>query len=297
MLKLERIKIDGGTQQRAEICLATVAEYAEAYLADEEMPPVAVMYDGVDHWLIDGFHRYHAARKAGMTHIDADITHGTRREAVLHSVGVNVAHGLRRTNADKRKAVQTLLDDDEWCLWSNEAIAKACVVSPHTVAELKSISANAEIEPTKFERNGKTHLINTANIGTNRGNKAVMQHGESKAVEADAGKPVSSQKPQPEPPPHGEHDDFEVEQLHDALDAVREENEKLTDRLAVAAMDATDEEKTAAAELIAGLREENRMLKINLDAVTASRDGLMLERNEMIKQIKAQRRELDKLKK
>lgn len=115
----------------------------------------------------------------------------------------------------------------------------------------------------------------------------------AKAAEIITGKARLSAKPEPAPPA----DDSEIEQLRDSLEALREDHTRMEERLAVAAMDGTDEEKAAASELIAGLREENRMLKINLDAVTASRDGLMMERNEMIKQIKAQRRELDKLKK
>ena len=32
----------------------------------------------------------------------------------LHSVGANATHGLRRSNADKRRAVVLLLEDEEW---------------------------------------------------------------------------------------------------------------------------------------------------------------------------------------
>jgi hypothetical protein len=34
--------------------------------------------------------------------------------AVLYAADANAAHGLRRTNANKRHAVTVLLDDDEW---------------------------------------------------------------------------------------------------------------------------------------------------------------------------------------
>jgi hypothetical protein len=42
---------------------------------------------------------------------------------VLYTVGANATHGLRRSNADKRRAVSMLLDDPEWAQWSNLAIA------------------------------------------------------------------------------------------------------------------------------------------------------------------------------
>jgi hypothetical protein len=38
---------------------------------------------------------------------------------VLHSAGANAMHGLRRTNADKRRTVMLLLQDEEWAAWSD----------------------------------------------------------------------------------------------------------------------------------------------------------------------------------
>jgi hypothetical protein len=40
------------------------------------------------------------------------------------AVGGNAIHGKRRTNQDKRRAVMTLLEDDEWKAWSNHEIAR-----------------------------------------------------------------------------------------------------------------------------------------------------------------------------
>jgi hypothetical protein len=60
---------------------------------------------------------------------------------------------LRRSNADKRRAVETLLADPEWMTWSDNAIAKACAVSPRTVSAIR-ISANAEIEPVRTVERG-----------------------------------------------------------------------------------------------------------------------------------------------
>jgi hypothetical protein len=63
---------------------------------------------------------------------------GSRRAAMLFSVGANAAHGMRRTNADKRRAVETLLADAEWAAWSDNQIAKACGVSDHFVGALQT---------------------------------------------------------------------------------------------------------------------------------------------------------------
>src|SRR5207244_1874771 len=87
----------------------------------------------------DGFHRLEAARLVGCTELGADVRQGTQRDAVLYSVGANAQHGLRRTNADKRRAVETLLRDEEWRRWSDSEIARRCSVNHHLVAEMRQI--------------------------------------------------------------------------------------------------------------------------------------------------------------
>ena len=133
-LQIDIIRIDGGTQPREAIDEQLVAEYAESV---GDLPPMVVFNDGADYWLADGFHRWHAYRKAGFTTVSCDVRKGTCRDAVLYSVGANAEHGKRRTNADKRKAVQTLLNDAEWSKWSDRAIAKACRVGADLVATVR----------------------------------------------------------------------------------------------------------------------------------------------------------------
>ena len=128
-LKLEQIRIDGGTQPRVAIDEQVVADYAELYGSGFNLPPVTVFYDGVNYWLADGFHRYWANKKIDCEYVFADIRQGTQRDAILYSVGANASHGLRRTNADKRKALLIMLEDEEWSQWSTREIARQCGVS------------------------------------------------------------------------------------------------------------------------------------------------------------------------
>ncbi|MEX2673523.1 MAG: hypothetical protein WD294_15600 [Phycisphaeraceae bacterium] len=87
-------------------------------------------------------------------------------DAILYSVGANADHGLRRTNADKRASVETLLADDEWAKWSDNKIAKACGVSPTTVGTARSSLSNLDSEPRTYtDRHGNTSTMNTSNIG------------------------------------------------------------------------------------------------------------------------------------
>lgn len=148
------IRIDGGTQPRQSINEQVVSEYAEALQAGEKLPPVVVFHDGTDHWLADGFHRYHAHRKAKRKDIAADVREGTRRDAVLFSVGANAAHGLRRTNDDKRRAVLTLLEDAEWSKWSDRQIAEACGVSVPFVGAVR----RPEVAQRQQEARAKSEL-------------------------------------------------------------------------------------------------------------------------------------------
>src|SRR3979411_695781 len=97
--------------------------------SDDNFPPIVVFHDGTDHWLSDGFHRHAAAKKAGLHSLRAKILQGTRRDAILHAVGASTPQGLRRTNADKPRAVTILLDDEEWGSWSDGHIARQCGVS------------------------------------------------------------------------------------------------------------------------------------------------------------------------
>lgn len=169
-LALAVIQIDGGTQSRATLNEQVVNEYAEAIQAGATFPPIVVYYDGKKHWLADGFHRFHAYQKAGREKVAADVRQGTRRDAILHSVGANEAHGLRRTNDDKRRAVLTLLGDTEWSKWSDGEIAKRCAVSREYVNRLRPIVTCDQVtsERTYVTKHGTTATMKTAGINASR---------------------------------------------------------------------------------------------------------------------------------
>ena len=95
---------DGGAQMRVEMKPDVVREYADDMADGAIFPPVIVYFDGTDYWLGDGFHRVEAARKLERETINAEVRDGDVRQAVLHGIGSNASHGLRRTQADKRTA-------------------------------------------------------------------------------------------------------------------------------------------------------------------------------------------------
>lgn len=161
-IALDKIRIDGGTQMRAEINRDVVKEYVEKMEAGEKFPPVDAFDDGENVWLADGFHRYHAAVYKGDELIAADVRQGTLRDAILFAVGANGAHGLPRTNADKRRAVEALLADAEWQRNSATWLAEKAGVSVPFASQLKQslLTVNSG---SVLARDGRT--MNTTNIG------------------------------------------------------------------------------------------------------------------------------------
>jgi uncharacterized ParB-like nuclease family protein len=169
-LSVAAIRTDGGTQPRSTILRDVVEEYAAAMADGAKFPAITVFYDGAEYWLADGFHRMAATEAAGREKINCDVRQGTRRDAVLHSVGANAAHGMRRTNEDKRRAVRVLLEDAEWSRKPDNEIAKLCGVSQPFVGKMRpppDPSYNGyKIERT-VERNGTIYTQNVSNIGSN----------------------------------------------------------------------------------------------------------------------------------
>jgi len=165
-LSLNQIRIDGGTQARAEINQITVVEYVQAIKEGHHFPPIVVFYDGDSYWLADGFHRLEASRKALFKDIEVELKLGTLREAVLYAVGANAEHGLRRTPADKHHAVSLLLADEEWSSWSDRMIARKTFTSPPFVAKVRSmVTENIYSERIYTNKHGSSSSMDTSGIG------------------------------------------------------------------------------------------------------------------------------------
>ena len=235
MIELSKTRFDGGTKPRARLNQETVDEYAEAYKAGEKLPAVSLFFDGSDYWMADGFHRYFAAKSAGKKSIQEDITPGSKRDAILYSLSANSRHGLKRSNADKRKAVLTLLDDAEWSKWSNEKIAATCAVSPHTVADIKRAhSANAELEISPHSANAESECIShSANAELEPGAVTyTTKHGTTSTMKTSKiGKPPKKTKPKPKL------------LTEDESAAIIAENHRLQDVAKTLAKDAAEEAK------------------------------------------------------
>lgn len=163
-----QIRADGGTQMREAMNLFTVSDYAEAWRAGAQFPPIVVFFDGTDYWPGDGFHRLqsHINVYGSGAQIAADIRPGTRRDAILYAASANAAHGLRRTNQDKLRAVRTLLRDSEWSQYSDNQIAALCAVSqPFVSTHRKQLEAAGEIAASLVRKTASGATMDTARIG------------------------------------------------------------------------------------------------------------------------------------
>lgn len=319
-INLDAIRIDGGTQPRERINMEVVQEYAEAIKGNVELPPVVVFFDGADRWLADGFHRWHAHKQAEKASIAADERAGSLLDALLYAVGANGTHGLPRSNADKRKAVEMVLTQDAWATWPETKIAEACRVSRtlvRAVMEERHLVEKQDAVRT-VTRGGTTYRQDTSRIGKAQRPADPSADAEkpaqvatvatypqdvkqTEAAQVARGKTTEPKKTTLPPAPAPERgqtlppDDDQLAEAQHAINDLAAENEELRDRLAVEAMDASEDEKTMAAQTIAELRARVKTLEAENAALKVSRDTYQREASEAKKDAIYWRKQADKL--
>ena len=169
-LPLSDITLDSDTQPRLGANKQVLQYFQDLILlSGVRFPPVVLFYDGSKYYLADGWHRYEAHRMAFEEEITCDIHQGTKRDAILYSVGANGKHGLNMTNADKHRAVTKLLKDPEWSKWSDKKIASTCHVTSTFVAKLKkslsTVDSEKPQERTYTNKHGSVSTMKIDRIG------------------------------------------------------------------------------------------------------------------------------------
>ena len=154
-LNLKTIILDQSTQCRDVMRQETIDEYAERMRAGDKFPPIDVFGTPEKSWIADGWHRIMAAREIGADSIETTIHHGGRTEAVKFALGANAVHGLRRSNADKRRAVSVALA--EFGGMSCRAVAEMCGVGNDLVQRIKPEVTDSVTSPIVTGRDGKTY--------------------------------------------------------------------------------------------------------------------------------------------
>lgn len=172
--ELKKIRLDDilwtetGTQARAGVNSDVIDEYAEA-MAEQESegcwsfaPPVVFDAGNGKYYIGDGWHRLLALRKIGKLRADVMVFPGGRKYAVLYACGANASHGLRRSMADKIRAITLMATDPEWEDATVKAIGEACRVCRNLVAKvLKNLGVQKETQVTKSRNQDARRDIDT----------------------------------------------------------------------------------------------------------------------------------------
>ena len=168
----ELVYDDPQCQARVELQPEAIDEYAERY-ADGDMspmPPISIFMVGKRPYVVDGFHRVYGAIKAERGWIDAVIVgEGDLDLARLHATMSNQAHGIRRTAADKERAVRLYLDNPIGGEQSSRQIAKDVGVSHPFVSKVRA-EWEREHDAAQPERrrgsDGKWRPVSTGNVSS-----------------------------------------------------------------------------------------------------------------------------------
>jgi hypothetical protein len=136
-LKIEDILIDETIHPRHETNEDIVTEYAAAMNEKAKFPPLIVFWDEKEksYRLADGHHRVFAYMRVGIKFAECETHYGNRADCIKFSLGCNIDHGLRRTNEDKRKAVEIALR--EFPKLGDRVIADLCKVTHPFISSIR----------------------------------------------------------------------------------------------------------------------------------------------------------------
>ena len=108
-VELEKITIELDLHFRDGVNIEVVSRYVEVW---DRLPPVkCIRLDDGTLLLASGLHRLHAYKKVGETMIPADITDGTRHDAMVIGLKDNVLHGLPLSREERNRAIVQLARD------------------------------------------------------------------------------------------------------------------------------------------------------------------------------------------
>ncbi|NMG10594.1 ParB N-terminal domain-containing protein [Brasilonema sp. UFV-L1] len=178
-LDRKQLRLDGETQPREKLDKKHIEDLVGDWNKGAQFEPALAYYDGQDYWLIDGYHRNAALEKLGESKILVEIRCGTLKDAKWHSYSVNQHKALKRSNADKQRAIIGALKHPYGACRSNVKIAEHCGVDEGTVrAWRKKLESRGEIAPNyerTVTRQGKTYSQKTTRIGSSKLNHQEQQ--------------------------------------------------------------------------------------------------------------------------
>jgi hypothetical protein len=258
-LQIENLLVSQDYQARRQTNPEVVRDYENCLKEGISLPPITVVDTGGELIVVDGFHRVFACKNQGRDRIQAEVGAGNHLYAVEQAIGANASHGLRRSAADKTRAVEMALNHPELAKESDRALATRCAVSHRFVSKIRA-SLGKERSNSKFAR--KTLPDRSKEVDTN-------------------------------PPQDVEFETYDP--MQDALKELLEENEQLKTQIAIGFADGTELDKAMAESMIAELQLELKNAHIEIRALAASRDSYLRENNELKKQSLYYQRKIKRL--
>lgn len=149
---LDSIVIEKRFQPRVKgVDESHVADLMTAYgQADADIePPRVWTINGIGTVLTRGFHRVEALRRLGRKRVECEVKAGTVADALTDAAASNVGHGLKRSNADKRRSVEMVLEAHPD--WSNKRVSEEAGVDDKLVADVRESRTSDEESPGKRE--------------------------------------------------------------------------------------------------------------------------------------------------
>lgn len=148
LIFIQDIDIKSSPMVRHSLRDDVVLEYANIYKADPKaLPPVDLFTEDSKTYLIgDGMHRIEAVLlNVGKT-ITANIHSGGYEEALKYALRSNERHGIRRSQADKRKCVQEAIK--QWPKLTDSAVGEIAGVDNHTVKTVRDgMETKGDVKP------------------------------------------------------------------------------------------------------------------------------------------------------
>jgi hypothetical protein len=266
-LAIDSIVIDERIQVR-ELDPELAVDYAAKMKDGAVFPPIVVFLIDGAYCLSSGRHRFEAHKMNGALEVDSIVKEGTFDDAYLFGVQENGTHGQRYSHSETVEIVRKLCKHPVWGGWTNTTLGKIVGVTGMTIGRIRKKIEQESEEPETVKKystkDGAEKTVNTKQLAT---------------------------KKQKEPEPENEE---AIGELTDVVTQLEEENKKLRDAVALGQFDATEIEKIDIEDTLAQLREENRVLRIENEALKKSRDQYQKENSELIRTVKSLQNKLKK---
>lgn len=238
-----------------------------------------IVHEGM---ILDGGNRYRACIAAGVEPTTMKFGGGSL-------VGYVLSANLHRRHLSPGQQAAIVASAQDW---ANAQQQGGTGVNQHTkeqtgnVTGLQTVKDRAAISGAsdKTQRNADKVAKTDPELAKR------VAHGEislPKAVEQITGK--STTQAQSEAP---NESDFELERLHETIEILQDENERLANLLAARTFEGNEEDRTAFLNRMDELVAENKRLHILNHGLTVSRDKAMAENNAMRGQLRMNARKL-----